>query len=94
MLPQMARLATALVTVSADLSAAVCLAVEKLKAGKVIAVPTDTVYGLAAAADNTNAINLLYKIKARDLSNPIAVCVSQVSHLNVKNSIKMLCACR
>lgn len=54
-------------------------AVELLKAGNVIALPTDTIYGVACLAQNTAAVRALYKIKARDEKKPVAICVSQVS---------------
>ncbi|CAG7817920.1 unnamed protein product [Allacma fusca] len=40
---------------------------EALRSGNVIAVPTDTVYGLAADAQNNSAIASLYKIKSTNL---------------------------
>lgn len=63
---------------SADPMAAVHHAVACLRAGSVIAVPTDTVYGLAASAQDHHAVQLLYEIKARDQEKPVAVCVSKV----------------
>lgn len=54
-------------------------AVELLKAGNVIALPTDTVYGLACLSQNSAAVKTLYRIKARDKKKPVAICVSQVS---------------
>lgn len=54
-------------------------AVELLKAGNVVALPTDTVYGLACLSQNTAAVRALYKIKSRDEKKPVAICVSQVS---------------
>jgi L-threonylcarbamoyladenylate synthase len=44
-----------------------------LKKGKIIAIPTDTVYGLAVDASNDQAIENLYKIKERDQQKPIAI---------------------
>lgn len=69
---------------------AVPFAIEKLKAGGVIALPTDTVYGLACCATDIDSINKLYDIKARNENKPVAICVgnvcdikkwAQVSHL-------------
>lgn len=54
------------------------LAYNLLKTGKVIAVPTDTVYGLACSAVNISAINKLYCIKQRNEDKPVAVCVGEV----------------
>ncbi|XP_041354407.1 yrdC domain-containing protein, mitochondrial-like [Gigantopelta aegis] len=53
-------------------------AVSSLKAGNVIALPTDTIYGIAGLAQNSEAVNQIYHIKNRDLSNPIAVCVGRI----------------
>ncbi|KAK7862952.1 hypothetical protein R5R35_004906 [Gryllus longicercus] len=52
-----------------------------LTAGYVIAVPTDTVYGLAALVQNTSAINSMYQIKGRDPNKPVAICLSQVEDI-------------
>lgn len=48
-----------------------------LNKGGVIALPTDTIYGLAAKADNTEALKRIYGIKCRDLSKPLSICVSE-----------------
>jgi len=47
-----------------------------LKEGKVLAIPTDTVYGLAAAVDNEEAKEKIYKIKGRSFSKPLAILVA------------------
>lgn len=54
-------------------------AVELLKGGSVIALPTDTLYGIACLSQNSEAIKKLYQIKLRDKNKPVAICVSQVS---------------
>lgn len=56
-------------------------AVEAVKAGKVIAVPTDTLYGLACDACSLEAVNRIYEIKGRAQSKPIAICVGDVSDI-------------
>jgi tRNA threonylcarbamoyl adenosine modification protein (Sua5/YciO/YrdC/YwlC family) len=63
-------------------SAAVEIAAQFISEGKVIALPTDTVYGLAAAAQNTQAIGQLYKIKGRDQKKPLAICVDRVKSVS------------
>lgn len=55
---------------------AVQLAAELLKAGHVIALPTDTIYGLACSANNPEAIKKLYDAKGRNEEKPVAICVS------------------
>ncbi|KAL0105033.1 hypothetical protein PUN28_016571 [Cardiocondyla obscurior] len=61
----------------------IAMAVELLKQGKVIAVPTDTVYGLACLAANTQAIQRLYEIKRRDEMKPLAICLSNVKEVGI-----------
>lgn len=60
---------------------AVSTAVNLLQQGHVIALPTDTVYGLACNAIDINAINALFHLKARDGNKPLAICVGRVSDL-------------
>jgi len=60
---------------------AVQLASELLNAGHVIALPTDTIYGLACSANNPEAIKKLYDIKGRNEEKPVAICVSDFAHL-------------
>lgn len=52
--------------------------VKVLQGGGVIALPTDTLYGVACLAQSTEAIEKIYKIKGRNLSKPIAICVGEV----------------
>lgn len=54
------------------------MAVESLLNGQIIAVPTDTIYGIAGLAQNSDAIKRIYKIKQRNLGNPIAISVGKV----------------
>lgn len=49
------------------------LAAKLLKQGKVIGLPTETVYGLAASAYNENAVKEIFKVKGRPQDNPIIV---------------------
>lgn len=44
-----------------------------LKNGEVIAIPTETVYGLAADAFNENAIKKVFEVKGRPQDNPLLV---------------------
>jgi len=50
---------------------AIKAAVENLIAGHLVAVPTETVYGLAADAHNPEALQLIYKVKGRPANNPL-----------------------
>jgi L-threonylcarbamoyladenylate synthase len=47
-------------------------------AGEPVAVPTETVYGLAADATNSQAVARIYQAKARPSFNPLIVHVSNV----------------
>lgn len=48
-------------------------AVEKLKAGQVVALPTETVYGLAGSTEKESALEAIFKIKSRPLFDPLIV---------------------
>ncbi|HVU28128.1 MAG TPA: L-threonylcarbamoyladenylate synthase [Verrucomicrobiae bacterium] len=54
-------------------AAAVKRAAELLRAGEVVALPTETVYGLAANAFDENAVAQIFEIKGRPANNPIIV---------------------
>lgn len=53
--------------------AAVRRAVECLRSGRVVALPTETVYGLAANAFDKEAVARIYEIKGRPSHNPTIV---------------------
>lgn len=53
-------------------------AVEALCGGKVIAIPTETVYGLAASALQPDAVKRLWELKGRDASKPFAIAVKSL----------------
>jgi L-threonylcarbamoyladenylate synthase len=53
--------------------AAVKRAVDLLRAGEVVALPTETVYGLAASALDEKAVAKIFQIKGRPANNPIIV---------------------
>lgn len=57
---------------------AVAVAKEHLERQHVIALPTDTVYGLACSANSEQAIQRLYKIKGRNEEKPVAICVADL----------------
>jgi len=57
-------------------------AVSALSEGKVIAVPTDTLYGLAADANSSTGIQRIYSIKHRQAYAPLAICIADVSDLH------------
>jgi L-threonylcarbamoyladenylate synthase len=57
---------------------AVRRAAELLRAGEVVALPTETVYGLAANALDEKAVAKIFQIKGRPSHNPIIVHVAGV----------------
>ena len=58
--------------------AAVKRAAELLRAGEVVALPTETVYGLAANALDGAAVAKIFQIKGRPAHNPVIVHVSDL----------------
>ncbi|MDE0019499.1 MAG: L-threonylcarbamoyladenylate synthase [Candidatus Poribacteria bacterium] len=57
----------------------VCIeAVQCLKSGGIIAIPTDTVYGLGADPFNADAVQRLYTLKGRPDGKPIPLVLSSV----------------
>lgn len=65
-----------------DYSRAVSEASEILKRGGIVAVPTETVYGLAASAYSDNAIKAVFEAKGRPQDNPLIVHISSLDMLN------------
>lgn len=53
-------------------------AVEALSAGKIIAIPTETVYGLAASALHPQSVERLIELKGRDPDKPFAFAVKSL----------------
>jgi L-threonylcarbamoyladenylate synthase len=60
-------------------AAAVNRAATELRAGQVVALPTETVYGLAANALDPVAVKRLFEIKGRPAHNPVIVHVVGVA---------------
>lgn len=56
-------------------------AVQLLKEGKVIAMPTETVYGLAANALDPSAISEVFAVKERPATNPLIVHIHSLDQL-------------
>jgi L-threonylcarbamoyladenylate synthase len=54
-----------------------------LKEGKVVAIPTETVYGLAANMWDEDAILRVFATKKRPLTNPLIVHIGHVSQLEL-----------
>ena len=62
--------------------AAVHRAVEILRAGGLVAIPTETVYGLAADADNEQAVLATFAVKGRPTNHPLIVHVAGAEALD------------
>jgi L-threonylcarbamoyladenylate synthase len=60
-------------------AAAVARAAELLRAGEIVALPTETVYGLAANALAAAAVAKIYEAKGRPAHNPIIVHIADVA---------------
>ncbi|MEY4952177.1 MAG: hypothetical protein RL299_601 [Pseudomonadota bacterium] len=56
--------------------AGIAAAAALLRAGELVAVPTETVYGLAARADSVDAVAAIYRAKGRPSFNPLIVHVA------------------
>lgn len=54
-------------------------AVALLSAGELVAIPTETVYGLAARADSPEAVAAIYRAKGRPGFNPLIVHVASLA---------------
>ncbi|WCT77430.1 L-threonylcarbamoyladenylate synthase [Novosphingobium humi] len=55
------------------------LAARALRDGAIVAVPTETVYGLAARADSVDAVAAIYRAKGRPDFNPLIVHVPDLA---------------
>ena len=68
--------------VQETLSSRVNDAVRILRDGGVVAIPTDTVYGLAAAFDDEEAIERIFRIKGRSADVAIPLLLDDPRHAN------------
>ncbi|WP_211243483.1 L-threonylcarbamoyladenylate synthase [Chitiniphilus eburneus] len=58
------------------------LALARLKAGELVAIPTETVYGLAADAANLDAVARIFALKGRPADHPVIVHIASSQQLN------------
>lgn len=72
--------ATPLITSTHD-KEAINKAVEYLKQGEAIGIPTETVYGLAANALDAKAVSKIFAAKNRPQDNPLIIHISSISML-------------
>jgi len=59
----------------------IIMAAKALKAGHLVAFPTETVYGLGADATNEKAIGKIYSVKGRPIDHPLIVHISSINQL-------------
>ncbi len=57
------------------------IAARILKSGKLVGIPTETVYGLAANALDKDAVANIFKVKGRAVDNPLIVHISNISEI-------------
>ena len=57
-------------------------AIATLRAGELLAFPTETVYGLGADASNPDAVRKIFKLKGRPSSHPVIVHIQDVTQLS------------
>ena len=62
-------------------AAALTSAAQLLKAGGLVALPTETVYGLGADATNKDAVARIYKVKGRPADHPLIVHILSMQSL-------------
>jgi L-threonylcarbamoyladenylate synthase len=55
---------------------------EKLKAGDLIAFPTETVYGLGVDAENQSAVARMYQVKNRPANHPVIVHIAELKDVD------------
>ena len=65
-------------------------AVKALREGHLVAIPTETVYGLAADASNRNAINQIFSTKGRPAGHPLIVHIAKPSQALDKSNSQSL----
>jgi L-threonylcarbamoyladenylate synthase len=66
----------------ASIGTDISLAAKFLEGGEVIAIPTETVYGLAANVYNEVAVSKIFDIKQRPTSNPLIVHIGSIEQIN------------
>ena len=62
--------------------ASIAKAAELLKQGEIVAIPTETVYGIAASAFDGNAVKKIFEAKGRPQDNPLIVHIDRLEMLD------------
>ena len=57
--------------------------VNLLKSGELVAIPTETVYGLAANFSNEDAVKKIFEVKKRPTSNPLILHVDSIEQIHL-----------
>lgn len=57
--------------------------VNLLKSGELVAIPTETVYGLAAIFSNEDAVKKIFEVKKRPASNPLILHVDSIEQIHL-----------
>ena len=68
-----------IIRIGEDFDAALGRGCEVLRAGRPVAIPTETVYGLAADATNAEAVARIYEVKGRPQFNPLICHVCDIA---------------
>ena len=55
---------------------------EKLRAGDLVAFPTETVYGIGADAENKDAVARMYQVKNRPSGHPVIVHIAELNDVD------------
>ena len=72
---------TKIIDITKQYDEALSEAARILKSGGLVAIPTETVYGLAANALDGEAVKKIYKAKGRPSDNPLIVHISNMEEL-------------
>jgi L-threonylcarbamoyladenylate synthase len=67
--------------IEAPTPAAILRAAERLRAGELVAFPTETVYGLGADASNRDAVRRIFAAKGRPADHPVIVHLADATQL-------------
>ena len=57
-------------------------AAAQLRAGSLVAFPTETVYGLGADATNATAVARIYEVKGRPQDHPLIVHIASMNQID------------
>ncbi len=57
--------------------------IECVKKGRILVIPTDTIYGIVASALNKESVESLYKIRKRNLRKPMIILISSINDLGI-----------